>query len=93
MNYNASILAVMLLLTGGQAFAQKISPNTAIMLQNWQEERRAQATSEKKVDAFVAISDKSALEKMRLMGVEIRSELGSGLVTASIPLSAVKNVA
>lgn len=94
MNRNNILLAI-LLVYGNGAFAQKLSPNTSIALQDWAEKRYAPSADGvvKNIDAFVKINDEAAKDKMKALGVQLRSALNSNLLTVSMPITAVQAVA
>lgn len=82
-----------------QVSAQKISPNTSLMLNDWEAQKlnaaqkdSKNAPAEKTVSAFITVNNSKAVDELRKHGVTVRSVLGN-VVTASMPLSTINAIA
>ncbi len=90
------ILAAALLLTAGFASAQKLSPNTRLRLGEYEMARNgkleSQAKQPERVSAYIRFSDDSVLDDLRALGVQVRSVIGEGRATVSIPLARLEEI-
>lgn len=89
------ILLASLLMLGGSVYAQKLSPNTSLMLMDAQSGSMLKSAdvTDRSVDAFVHLNDASAVDAITALGGTVQSVVSSDLVTATIPLSALTRVA
>ena len=90
-----SLLLAALLLVGSHGFAQKLSPSTNLLLQEMSAgKRKAKAADgqDNTVSCYVTIKNADALSKMEKLGATINSQLSANLVTATLPLQAIKPV-
>lgn len=90
-----SLLLAALLLVGSHGFAQKLSPSTNLLLQEVSAgKRKAKAADgqDNTVSCYVTIKNADALSKMEKLGATINSQLSANLVTATLPLQAIKPV-
>ncbi len=95
-----SLLLAVLLMAGSAAFAQKLSPNTIMTLNershgfhnsllksvNVMEE-------EGSINAYVKINSQSAVAEIEALGGTIRTNMGGNLITASLPIATLQKVA
>ncbi len=90
------ILLAALLMAGGSVFAQKLSPNTTLMLMDKSTSVigvKATDQNETYIEAFIHLSDASVVDELKALGVTIQSVLSDRLVTAAVPMSAIGGVA
>lgn len=96
-----SLLLAALLMAGTAAFAQKLSPNTTMMLHNrtfapelcaQSVDGRTSAVSES-VGAYVKIKSQSVISEIEALGATVRTNTGGNLITANLPLSAIRKIA
>ena len=82
------LIATTLLLFGVKANAQKLSPNTSILLMGDDNTARREAPLQgnNRIDAFVTITDTSTLDSIVILGGEVHSKLSTALVTVSLPV-------
>ena len=95
-----SLLLVALLMAGTATFAQKLSPNTTMMLRNrtfapeqcaQSVDGRTSAVSES-VGAYVKIKSQSVISDIEALGGTVRTNPGGNLITADLPLSALQRI-
>ena len=86
------ILIAVILSAAFHAQAQKLSPNTSLMLNDWEAQKKEavqkngmNAPANRMVSAFISVDDSKVADELRKHGVTVRSVLG-GVVTASLPL-------
>ena len=94
MKRNYILLA--LLLAAGTVSAQKLSPNTTLMLMDKTSSPigvKSADNAEATIEAFIHISDASVIGKMKAEGVAVQSVISDRLVTATMPVSAVSRLA
>ncbi len=90
------ILLASLLLAGGSVFAQKLSPNTTLMLMDNSTSVigvKSVDQNETYIEAFIHVSDASVVDELKGLGVTVQSVLSDRLVTAAVPMSAIGGVA
>ncbi len=90
------ILLAALLMAGGSVFAQKLSPNTTLMLMDNNTSVigvKSTDQNETYIEAFIHLSDASVVDELKALGVTIQSVLSDRLVTAAVPMSAIGGVA
>ncbi len=89
------LIATTLLLFGVKANAQKLSPNTSILLMGDDNTARREAPLQgnNRIDAFVTITDTSTLDSIVMLGGEVHSKLSTALVTVSLPVCNIAKVA
>ncbi len=90
------ILLAALLMAGGSVFAQKLSPNTTLMLMDKSTSVigvKSTDQNETYIEAFIHLSDASVVDELKALGVTIQSVLSDRLVTAAVPMSAIGGVA
>ena len=90
------ILLAALLMAGGSVFAQKLSPNTTLMLMDKNTSTigvKSTDQNETFIETFIHITDASVVDDLKTLGVTIQSVLSDHLVTAAVPMSAIGGVA
>lgn len=89
------ILAATLLLAGLSASAQKLSPLTRLALSEAREgiQTKSVATQTQTVEAFVHLTDASAVAQIQALGGQVHTTVSDRLVTASLPLQALAQIA
>lgn len=93
------ILIAVILSAAFHAQAQKLSPNTSLMLNDWEAQKKEavqkngmNAPANRMVSAFISVDDSKVADELRKHGVTVRSVLG-GVVTASLPISSINTIA
>lgn len=93
------ILIAVILSAAFHAQAQKLSPNTSLMLNDWEAQKKEavqkngmNAPADRMVSAFISVDDSKVADELRKHGVTVRSVLGD-VVTASLPLSCINTIA
>lgn len=93
------ILIAVILSAAFHAQAQKLSPNTSLMLNDWEAQKKEavqkngmNAPANRMVSAFISVDDSKVADELRKHGVTVRSVLGD-VVTASLPLSCINTIA
>ena len=93
------ILIAVILSAAFHAQAQKLSPNTSLMLNDWEAQKKEavqkngmNAPADRMVSAFISVDDSKVADELRKHGVTVRSVLG-GVVTASLPISSINTIA
>lgn len=93
------ILIAVILSAAFHAQAQKLSPNTSLMLNDWEAQKKEavqkngmNAPADRMVSAFISVDDSKVADELRKHGVKVRSVLG-GVVTASLPISSINTIA
>ena len=93
------ILIAVILSAAFHAQAQKLSPNTSLMLNDWEAQKKEavqkngmNAPADRMVSAFISVDDSKVADELRKHGVTVRSVLG-GVVTASLPISYINTIA
>lgn len=77
------------------ASAQKLSPALETLLLHQQDRKLAPASNgaeEPRAEVFLSFASEATLDSIRALGGEVRSQLTTGLATASLPLSAVRAI-
>ena len=90
------ILLAALLMAGGSVFAQKLSPNTTLMLMDNSTSVigvKSTDQNETYIEAFIHVSDASVVDELKGLGVTVQSVFSDRLVTAAVPMSAIGQVA
>ncbi len=90
------ILLAALLMAGGSVCAQKLSPNTTLMLMDNSTSVigvKSTDQNETYIEAFIHLSDASVVDELKALGVTVQSVLSDRLVTAAVPMSAIGGVA
>ncbi len=90
------ILLAALLMAGGSVFAQKLSPNTTLMLMDNSTSVigvKSTVQNETYIEAFIHVSDASVVDELKGLGVTVQSVFSDRLVTAAVPMSAIGKVA
>ena len=93
------ILIAVILSAAFQAQAQKLSPNTSLMLNDWEAQKKEavqkngmNAPTDRMVSAFISVDDSKVVDELRKHGVTVRSVLGD-VITASLPISSINKIA
>ena len=93
------ILIAVILSAAFQAQAQKLSPNTSLMLNDWEAQKKeavqkneTNAPADRMVSAFISVDDSKVVDELRKHGVTVRSVLGD-VITASLPISSINKIA
>ena len=93
------ILIAVILSAAFHAQAQKLSPNTSLILNDWEAQKKEavqkngmNAPANRMVSAFISVDDSKVADELRKHGVTVRSVLG-GVVTASLPISSINTIA
>lgn len=85
-------IAILMILTSGKSYAQKVSPSTMLMMNNLSDSK-LKAINATNISAFVTIKNHDAIDKISQAGGTVNSVLSDSLITATIPMSAVNTIA
>ncbi len=95
-----SLLLAALLMAGGAAFAQKLSPNTLMTLNERSHRSNhsflksvAGPAEEGSINAYVKINSQSVIAEIEALGGTIHTNLGGNLVTVNLPIATLYQVA
>lgn len=88
------LAAVALFCIGTTVFAQKLSPSTeTLLLEHSQRTSRGEALTDETIHAYIKITDSAVLREIEKLGGKIHSQAAAGYVTATLPVSALRDVA
>ena len=90
-----TLLLMSFMLLGSYGFAQKLSPSTALMLQEVKtDKKKAKAADgqELTVSSFITIKSSDVVSEIESLGATINTHVSETLVTASIPISAIEPI-
>lgn len=96
MKKKSVVLASLLMLSGAVA-AQKLSPNTELLLLNratgFQTNTMSVSADNETISAFVKINSQTVLEQIERLGGQVNTNYGGNLVTVTMPIDKIRDIA